>query len=104
MLFSYLPRPKYEGDTSDANDKWYTYNSSEIYMKKNNPGGDPPDPYTMDVATTTRNAFELGAKQNNSDYCIMKKIVFQMTWTSRDGHNRRLELYTMKANLDSDGK
>ena len=99
LLFSYLPRPQYEGDSSEANEKWYTYKKDEIYKLSTG-----PDPYVMEVATATKNAFELGAKQNNSSYCIMKKILFQMTWTSRDGHDRRLELYTMKANLDSDGK
>jgi hypothetical protein len=101
LLFSYMPRPQYEGDTSEKNDKWYTYSEGGIYRQN-----DSPDPYTIEVATTTKNAYELGARQNNnsSEYYIMKKIVFQMTWTSRDGHDRRLELYTMKANLDSDGK
>lgn len=99
LLFSYLPRPIYEGDTLEGNEKWYTYEQGGIHMKEN-----APDPYTIDVATTTKNAFELGAIQNNSSFCIMKKILFKMSWTARDGHDRSLELYTMKANLDSDGK
>ena len=99
LLFSYLPRPIYEGDTLEGNEKWYTYTQGDAYMKES-----APDPYTIDVATITKNAFELGAIQNNSSFCIMKKILFKMTWTARDGHDRSLELYTMKANLDSDGK
>ncbi len=101
LLFSYLPRPQYEGDTSEQNEKWYTFTSGGTHRQI-----DSLDPYTIEVATATKNAYELGAKQNNdlSEYYIMKKIVFQMNWTSRDGHQRRLELYTMKANLDSDGK
>ena len=99
LLFSYLPRPIYEGDTLEGNEKWYTYEQGQIYMKEN-----APDPYTIEVATATKNAFELGAKQNNSSYCIMKKILFKISWIARDGHERSLEIYTMKANLDSDGK
>ena len=100
LLFSYLPRPKYEGDSSEQNEKWYTYTSGGTHRQTET------DPYNIDVATITKNAFELGARQNNNstEYYIMKKIVFRMTWTGRDGHYRRLELYTMKANLDSDGK
>ena len=99
LLFSYLPRPVYEGDTLEDNEKWYTYGQGQTHMLEN-----APDPYSIEVATITKNAFELGAIQNNSSYCIMKKILYKMTWTSRDGHKRSLELYTMKANLDSDGK
>ena len=103
LLFSYLPRPKYEGETSEESDSWYTYTPGGIYMISNK---DPYDSATYDVATLTKNAFELGARINEStsEYYIMKKILFKMSWTSRDGHDRSLELYTMKANLDSDGK
>ena len=99
MLFSYLPRPLYEGDTLEDNEKWYTYEQGQIHMKES-----APDPYTIDVATATKNAFELGARENNSTHCIMKKILLKMNWIARDGHERSIELYTMKANLDSDGK
>ena len=101
LLFSYMPRPLYEGETINQNEKWYTYTPAGAHRQI-----DSLDPYDIEVATATKNAYELGARQNNNttEYYIMKKIVFQMTWTSRDGHDRRLELYTMKANLDSDGK
>lgn len=101
LLFSYLPRPKYEGETSKDSDKWYTYNSGNPYMSPT-----ANDPYKFDVATLTKNAFELGARTNEStsEYYILKRILFKMEWTSIDGHDRSLELYTLKANLDSDGK
>ncbi len=101
LLFSYLPRPKYEGETPEESDKWYTYSSGNPYMSPN-----AKDPYEYDVATLTKNAFELGARINEStsEHYILKKILFKMNWTSIDGHDRSLELYTLKANLDSDGK
>ena len=101
LLFSYLPRPKYETESDDGSNNWYTYNSGDPYMSAN-----ANDPYECEVATITKNAFELGARINDStsEYYIMKKILFKIAWTSIDGHNRSIELYTMKANLDSDGK
>lgn len=108
LLFSYLPRPTYEGNNNESNDKWYTYGADEIYMKEN--ANDPynleVDPFKTEVATKTLNAFELGARPNDetNEYCILKKILFKMEWIGKDKLNRSLELYTMKANLDSDGK
>lgn len=101
LLFSYLPRPKYEGETPEDSDKWYTFSSGNPYMS-----AEAKDPYEYDVATITKNAFELGARINEStsEYYILKKILFKINWTSIDGHDRSIELYTMKANLDSDGK
>lgn len=102
LLFAYLPRPKFEGETSEAAQNWYTFSSSDRH------GAYSPDgvnPYATDkIATTTIGAYELGARPNanSSEYYIMKKILFQMTWKGRDNHERRLELYTMKANLDSE--
>lgn len=103
LLFAYLPRPKYEGTSADAIDKWYTFSgdNNAQFMKAS-----APDPYeiTTEVATKTVGALELGAKENEgvNEHYIMKKILFQMNWLGRDNHERRLELYTMKANLDSE--
>lgn len=106
ILFNYLPRPKYEGNSAEESDKFYTFEPKEenSFLQPNS-----QDPYTMEegVATQTIGAYDLGARPNdannaNSEYYIMKKILFQMTWKSRDGHDRRLELFTMKANLDSE--
>lgn len=101
LLFSYLERPKYEGTTTEDADKFYTFktDTESSFLKATS-----PDPYTMDVATATFGAYDLGARPNasTSEYYVMKKILFKMTWKSRDGHDRSLELFTMKANLDSE--
>ena len=101
ILFSYLKRPKYEGTKAEEADLFYTYKSDDAssYLQPKS-----PDPYTMDVATATYGAYDLGARPNalTSEYYVMKKILFKMTWKSRDGHDRSLELFTMKANLDSE--
>lgn len=103
LVFSYLPRPEFE-KVNPAN--WYTYDSSreqDQYLKDNN-----ADPYSQSMIdtcdTVTAGAYKLGALKNDSseEYYVMKKILFQMKWKNRDGRERFLELYTMKANLDSE--
>ncbi len=103
LLFVYLPRPKYEGESSEENDKWYTFPNESLSAYKKS---EATDPYTLynEGDKQIKNAYELGVKLNNSNYYVMKKILFQMTWKGRDGQDRRLEVFTMKANLDSDGK
>lgn len=101
LVFSYRERPKYE-DLDTAN--WYTYNTDEADAFIRN----GTDPYSDDMITTcatqTVGAYALGAFENSDteEYFIMKKILLKLTWTNKDGHERYLELYTLKANLDSE--
>ncbi|MDD3149029.1 MAG: type II secretion system protein [Candidatus Riflebacteria bacterium] len=102
MAFTCLPRPIYENQV-DANGQniWYTY--SDPYMPSN-----VLSPYHEDgnrvvqPATTTLGAYELGAEEGaaGNDRCVMKKILFKIFWQNRSGHERAIELFTMKANLD----
>lgn len=94
LVFSYKKRPKYEEQTN-----YYTYESKEdsLFLEQN-----LQNPYDMGGEEKSYGAYELGAQKNYSsdEYYVMKKILFQMTWTGRDGQARSLELFTMKANLD----
>lgn len=102
MAFSCLPRPIYENQI-DANGQnaWYTY--TDPYM----PSG-VLSPYHEDgnrvvqPATSTLGAFELGAEAGatGNNHCVMKKILFKIFWQNRSGHERAIELFTLKANLD----
>lgn len=101
IAFTWYPRPIFENQV-DANGQntWYTY--SDAYL----PSG-VLSPYHEDgskvlqPATSTMGALELGAKAGDAgDYCVMKKILFKITWQNRSGHERAIELFTMKANLD----
>ena len=102
LAFSYLPRPVYENQVDgNGQNSWYTYSSPYI------PSG-VTSPYHQDgikvvqPAMATIGAFELGAKQGDTgnNYCVMKKILFKISWQNRSGHERAIELFTMKANLD----
>lgn len=102
LIFSHLPRPIFENQV-DANGQNTWYNYSDAYIKSG-----VLSPYHEDgsrvvqPATSTIGAFELGAEQGGpgNNYCIMKKILFKISWQNRSGHNRTIELFTMKANLD----
>ena len=108
MIFSYLPRPEYEtASTTDAstgaiNNTWYTYDDSSsgagMYIQnKMNPYKDYP------VSRIDKNAFELGAKTYDGSGCsVMKRILLKIEWVARDKKKRSMEIYTMKANLDSE--
>lgn len=103
LLFTYLPRPLYENASSTVDDiitnSWYTYTSEakSAYIQK-----DVKNPYTYEVSEEVKNAFELGAINNYDSYCIMKKILLRIEWVGRDKNQRCIELYTLKANLDSE--
>lgn len=102
LAFSCYPRPIYENQVDgNGQNTWYTY--SDAYMP-----GAVLSPYHEDgakviqPATSTIGAFELGAEQGagSNNYCVMKKILFKISWKNRDSHERAIELFTMKANLD----
>lgn len=107
LLFTYLPRPQYEDKAED----WYTYEKEKEYafLKVSAAGTPLSDPYSgyNEIEKKIKSAYELGARPNQTtkEYCVMKKILFKMEWQSRGRvASSSLELYTMKANLDSDGK
>ncbi len=99
IKFTYLTRPKY-----DEQENWFIYKNeanSDSFRKKDtlNPYDDAPFPCTE----KKENAYLVGAKNHtNEKYCIMKKIVLTIEWTARDNHPRKIALYTLKANLDSE--
>lgn len=101
MAFSCYPRPVYENQVdSNGQNSWYTY--SDPYI----PSG-VLSPYHEDgvkvlqPATSTIGAIELGAEAGTAgDHCVMKKVLFKISWQNRSGHDRTIELFTMKANLD----
>ncbi|MGM0600302.1 MAG: type IV pilus modification PilV family protein [Candidatus Rifleibacteriota bacterium] len=106
MAFSCLPRPIYENQVDGSGqNNWYTYDSA--YM---NPDPSIRSPYedadgskVVQPPTILGGAYELGAEQGatgaGNNYCVMKKILLKITWTNRDGHDRSIDLFTMKANL-----
>ena len=104
LMFTYLPRPQYE-DNAEA---WYTYEKkeSDAFLKQTKTTPNPYENYDK-INKDIKRAFDLGARPNKAtnEYCVMKKILFKMEWQSRGRiDSSSLELYTMKANLDSDGK
>lgn len=96
ITFSYKKRPKYE-----EQDNFFTYKKDQNPCFLRNTCSNP---YDMEGQEKNSGAYELGAKKNFSseEYYVMKKILFQIVWKSRDGKEKNLELFTMKANLDSE--
>ncbi len=102
LAFSYLPRPVYENQTdADGRNSWYTYSDPYIPAGVSSPYH-PDGVKVVQPATATIGAFELGAEAGapGNNHCIMKKILFKISWQNRSGHERAIELFTMKANLD----
>ena len=115
LLFHYLPKPKFETASSSGVSFWFTYPPDKVnkkdaaYLNPKLPEAFYPYEGDTDGAyintPVIRNSFGLGTIPDSSgNYFIMKKIILIITWTGRDKKERRLALYTVKANLDSDGK
>lgn len=106
MAFSCLPRPVYDNQVDAAGQNiWYTYSSA--YMNADpsvrSPYEDADGTKVVQPPTIMGGAYELGAEEGPSgagnNYCVMKKILLKISWTNRDGHDRSIDLFTMKANL-----
>lgn len=103
IKFTFLPRPKF-GDGSE--DKWYTYSNNKIDNQYRQNGTD--NPYKdYNVKKEKFNAYKLGVTKHKDDnYCVMKKLVLTVEWESKDKNEhkgkRKIALFTMKANLDSE--
>ncbi len=102
LAFSCFPRPIYENQV-DANgqNSWYTYTDPYMNSAVTSPYHEDGNK-VVQPATSTLGAFELGAEQGatGNNYCVMKKILFKISWQNRSGHDRAIEVFTMKANLD----
>ncbi|MFZ5952199.1 MAG: type IV pilus modification PilV family protein [Candidatus Rifleibacteriota bacterium] len=97
MSFRYLPRPEFEKQLG-----WYTVKpqESDAYVVS----GD--NPYNMALpAIEIKDARSLGAQEGpaGNNFCVMKKILLRIKWTLKNGIERSIEVYTMKANLDREG-
>ncbi len=97
MCFRYQPRPEFEKQTG-----WYTTSPTEAnaYIVAGN------SPYNMTLpAIETRDARALGTQSGpaGNNFCVMKKILLRIRWKMRNGIERSIEVYTMKANLDREG-
>lgn len=111
FYFTYLPKPKFEvasnSDTGESN--WYNIPRNDSEKKSKaflNPNFNY-DPYELKtkiytVATESKKLSELWQVKNDN-LSVMKKILLKIEWTGRDHKNRSLEIYTMKANLDTLG-
>lgn len=98
MSFRYLPRPDFE---TQAN--WYTTTPAEAsaYIVSGN------TPYNMALPPiTVGNARALGTPSGpaGNDFCVMKKILLRIRWTMKSGIERKIDVYTSKANLDKEGE
>ena len=109
FYFTYLPRPSFEIATdSDSGSNWYNIPSSDSEKKTaaflNKNSYDPYDLVTdrYTFATESKKLSELWSVKNDN-LSVMKKILLKIEWTGRDHKNRSLEIYTMKANLDTLG-
>lgn len=102
LIFSYLPRPFYENQfTADGRNAWYTYGSSPHVA----PAAATPyenSPLVQQPPLELLNMFNIGCPPGpaNNTHCMMKKILLRISWQNRPGHERRIEVFTMKANLD----
>lgn len=106
IAFSCLPRPIYENQIDGSGQNvWYTYSSA--FMNPDpairSPYEDADGTKVVQPPTILGGAYELGAEEGPSgagnNYCVMKKILLTISWTNRDGHDRSIDLFTMKANL-----
>ena len=102
LIFTYLPRPLYENQfTADGRNAWYTYGSDPHVAPaaatpyENSPNVEQPDLQIL-------NMFDIGCPPGpaGNNHCMMKKILLRISWQNRPGHERRIEVFTMKANLD----
>lgn len=102
LSFSFLPRPVYENQVdADNQNIWYTYNDAFMTNTAMSPYDTPDDAKLVQPPIRTLGARELGepAGPDGNNHCVMKKILLKISWQNRSGHNRSVEIFTMKANL-----
>lgn len=100
LSFAFLPRPIFENQVDAADHNiWYTYDNAFITGSAVSPYDN--DPKIKQSPVKILGACELGeaAGPGNNDYCVMKKILLRISWQNRSGHDRSIEIFTMKANL-----
>ena len=99
LKFTYLTRPKY-----DEQENWFIYKNdatNDSFRKAET--SNPYDDSSFTCTEKKENAYKVGAKKHTDEkYSVMKKIVLTVEWTARDNHPRKIALYTLKANLDSE--
>jgi len=107
MAFTYLPRPIYENQLNGAGENvWYTYPTDGTPFMRNT--GDIRSPYeapdgvkVIQPGFQRPGSIELGVAPGPADnnHCVMKKILLKITWQNRSGHERSVDIFTMKADL-----
>ncbi len=107
LSFTYLPRPIYENQVDGSGqNQWYTYPADGTPFMRNtaaiqSPYGVPDGVNVVQPVSRRPGAFELGAPAGpaGNNYCVMKKILLKVSWRNRSGHDRSVDIFTMKANL-----
>jgi hypothetical protein len=96
MTFTYLPRGDFGKETN-----WYTYDKNNLSSPYRQTTDNPYDKPIEEKEI--KNAQALGVKVHKDDGCdVIKKLVLTIEWQARDNIHRKISLYTMKANLDSE--
>ncbi|OGK08171.1 MAG: hypothetical protein A2W80_11225 [Candidatus Riflebacteria bacterium GWC2_50_8] len=102
IAFTHLPRPIYENQV-DANGQniWYTYDNAFVAGTALSPYDTPDGSKLVQPPLKTLGAVELGAPAgpDGNSHCVMKKILLRVSWQNRSGHDRSIDIFTMKANL-----
>jgi len=101
MAFTHLPRPIYENQIdADGQNIWYTYDSAFMSATAISPYAAPVGTQLIQPQIKTLGAYELGALAGpDGNLCVMKKILLRVSWQNRSGHERSVDIFTMKANL-----
>ncbi len=104
ISFTYLPRPVYENQlNAEGRNIWYTYDDQFMNSEARSPYETPDDIKVVQPPVRSLGAFELGAREGpagaGNNYCVMKKILLRISWKNRSGHERSVDIFTMKANL-----
>ena len=101
IAFTHLPRPVYENQVdADGRNVWYTYDDAFMADTAVSPYDVPDGSKIVQPDLKTLGAFELGAPAGpDNNYCVMKKILLRVSWQNRSGHDRSIDIFTMKANL-----
>ncbi|KAF1079321.1 MAG: hypothetical protein GQF41_4325 [Candidatus Rifleibacterium amylolyticum] len=102
ISFTHLPRPIYENQVNgDGQNIWYSYDNAFITGSAMSPYDTPDDTNLVQPPLKTMGAYELGTPPgpDGNNHCVMKKILLRVSWQSRSGHDRSIDIFTMKANL-----
>lgn len=102
IAFTCLPRPIYENQVNaDGKNIWYNYDTAFITGAAKSPYDPPDDDLIVQQPLKTLGAFELGTPPGpgGNNYCVMKKILLRVSWQNRSGHERSIDIFTMKAYL-----